>query len=210
MKNKGLLLVISGFSGAGKGTVMKEIMKKYDDYALSISATTRLPREGEVDGREYFFKTVEQFKQMINENKLIEYANYVGNYYGTPKEYVENHLEAGKNVILEIEIQGALNIKKLYPDAVLMFIMPPDAKELENRLRGRGTEDEKTVQARLMRAAEEAEGVEAYDYIVVNDDVTKCAERINDIVICEKSKASNNLDVINNIRRELKDLEGDN
>ena len=210
MKNKGLLLVISGFSGAGKGTVMKEIIKKYDDYALSISATTRLPREGEVDGREYFFKTVEQFKQMINENKLIEYANYVGNYYGTPKEYVENHLEAGKNVILEIEIQGALNIKKLYPDAVLMFIMPPDAKELENRLRGRGTEDEKTVHARLMRAAEEAEGVEAYDYIVVNDDVTKCAERINDIVICEKSKASNNLDVINNIRRELKDLEGDN
>ena len=210
MKNKGLLLVISGFSGAGKGTVMKEIMKKYDDYALSISATTRLPREGEVDGREYFFKTVEQFKQMINEDKLIEYANYVGNYYGTPKEYVENHLEAGKNVILEIEIQGALNIKKLYPDAVLMFIMPPDAKELENRLRGRGTEDEKTVHARLMRAAEEAEGVEAYDYIVVNDDVTKCAERINDIVICEKSKASNNLDVINNIRRELKDLEGDN
>ena len=210
MKNKGLLLVISGFSGAGKGTVMKEIMKKYDDYALSISATTRLPREGEVDGREYFFKTVEQFKQMINENKLIEYANYVGNYYGTPKEYVENHLEAGKNVILEIEIQGALNIKKLYPDAVLMFIIPPDAKELENRLRGRGTEDEKTVHARLMRAAEEAEGVEAYDYIVVNDDVTKCAERINDIVICEKSKASNNLDVINNIRRELKDLEGDN
>lgn len=210
MKNKGLLLVISGFSGAGKGTVMKEIMKKYDDYTLSISATTRLPREGEVDGREYFFKTVEQFKQMINENKLIEYANYVGNYYGTPKEYVENHLEAGKNVILEIEIQGALNIKKLYPDAVLMFIMPPDAKELENRLRGRGTEDEKTVHARLMRAAEEAEGVEAYDYIVVNDDVTKCAERINDIVICEKSKASNNLDVINNIRRELKDLEGDN
>lgn len=210
MKNKGLLLVISGFSGAGKGTVMKEIMKKYDDYALSISATTRLPREGEVDGREYFFKTVEQFKQMINENKLIEYANYVGNYYGTPKEYVENHLEAGKNVILEIEIQGALNIKKLYPDAVLMFIMPPDAKELENRLRGRGTEDEKTVHARLMRAAEEAEGVEAYDYIVVNDDVTKCAERINDIVICEKSKASNNLDVINNIRRELNDLEGDN
>lgn len=210
MKNKGLLLVISGFSGAGKGTVMKEIMKKYDDYALSISATTRLPREGEVDGREYFFKTVEQFKQMINENKLIEYANYVGNYYGTPKEYVENHLEAGKNVILEIEIQGALNIKKLYPDAVLMFIMPPDAKELENRLRGRGTEDERTVHARLMRAAEEAEGVEAYDYIVVNDDVTKCAERINDIVICEKSKASNNLDVINNIRRELKDLEGDN
>lgn len=210
MKNKGLLLVISGFSGAGKGTVMKEIMKKYDDYALSISATTRLPREGEVDGREYFFKTVEQFKQMINENKLIEYANYVGNYYGTPKEYVENHLQAGKNVILEIEIQGALNIKKLYPDAVLMFIMPPDAKELENRLRGRGTEDEKTVHARLMRAAEEAEGVEAYDYIVVNDDVTKCAERINDIVICEKSKASNNLDVINNIRRELKDLEGDN
>lgn len=210
MKNKGLLLVISGFSGAGKGTVMKEIMKKYDDYALSVSATTRSPREGEVDGREYFFKTVEQFKQMINENKLIEYANYVGNYYGTPKEYVESHLEAGKNVILEIEIQGALNIKKLYPDAVLMFIMPPDAKELESRLRGRGTEDEKTVHARLMRATEEAEGVEAYDYIVINDDVTKCAERINNIVICEKSKASNNLDVINNIRRELKDLEGDN
>mgnify|MGYP000062008832 CR=1 FL=1 len=210
MNKRGLLLVVSGFSGAGKGTVMKKLMEMYDDYALSISATTRLPRSGEVDGREYFFKTVEQFKQMIDEDKLIEYAQYVGNYYGTPKEYVESQLEAGKNVILEIEIQGALNIKKIYPEAVLMFIMPPNVQELEERLKGRGTEDEATVKARLMRACEEAKGVESYNYIVINDSIKKCVERINNIVISEKSKASNNLDLINNIRRELKSLEGEN
>ena len=128
MKEKGLLLVISGFSGAGKGTVVKRLLELHNDYALSISATTRSPREGEQNGREYFFKSTEEFESMIDNSELIEYAKYVSNYYGTPKAYVEEQLEAGKNVILEIEIQGALNIKKMYPDAVLLFIMPPSAE----------------------------------------------------------------------------------
>ena len=158
--SKGLLLVISGFSGAGKGTVMKRLLELHDEYSLSISATTRKPREGEADGREYFFKTVEEFEKMIAEDALIEHAQYVGNYYGTPKAYVEEQLDKGNNVILEIEIQGAMNIKRMFPDAVLMFITPPSAAELEKSLRGRGTEDEATIKARLSRAAEEAEGVE--------------------------------------------------
>ena len=156
MKEKGLLLVISGVSGAGKGTVVKRLLELHNDYALSISATTRSPREGEQNGREYFFKSTEEFESMIDNSELIEYAKYVSNYYGTPKAYVEEQLEAGKNVILEIEIQGALNIKKMYPDAVLLFIMPPSAEELERRLVGRGTEDEATIKARLQRASDEA------------------------------------------------------
>ena len=204
MNNKGLLIVLSGFSGAGKGTVVKRMMELHDEYALSISATTRSPREGEQDGREYFFKTVEEFKQMIQNQELIEYAQYVSNYYGTPKAYVQNQLEAGKNVILEIEIQGALKIKEMFPETVLMFIIPPTAKELENRLRGRGTEDDATVRARLKRAIEESQGVEDYDYIVMNDEVDCCVERIHNIVTAEKCKASNNYQTINNIREELK------
>lgn len=202
--SKGLLLVISGFSGAGKGTVMKRLLELHDEYSLSISATTRKPREGEADGREYFFKTVEEFEKMIAEDALIEHAQYVGNYYGTPKAYVEEQLDKGNNVILEIEIQGAMNIKRMFPDAVLMFITPPSAAELEKRLRGRRTEDEATIKARLSRAAEEAEGVEDYDYIVINDEVDLCVGRIHDIVLSEKMKAKYNLGLINNIKEELK------
>ena len=183
--SKGLLLVISGFSGAGKGTVMKRLLELHDEYSLSISATT-------------------EFEKMIAEDALIEHAQYVGNYYGTPKAYVEEQLDKGNNVILEIEIQGAMNIKRMFPDAVLMFITPPSAAELENRLRGRGTEDEATIKARLSRAAEEAEGVEDYDYIVINDEVDLCVGRIHDIVLSEKMKAKYNLGLINNIKEELK------
>ena len=191
--SKGLLLVISGFSGAGKGTVMKRLLELHDEYSLSISATTRKPREGEADGREYFFKTVEEFEKMIAEDALIEHAQYVGNYYGTPKAYVEEQLDKGNNVILEIEIQGAMNIKRMFPDAVLMFITPPSAAELEA-----------TIKARLSRATEEAEGVEDYDYIVINDEVDLCVGRIHDIVLSEKMKAKYNLGLINNIKEELK------
>ena len=205
MKDKGLLLVISGFSGAGKGTVVKRLLELHNnDYALSISATTRSPREGELNGREYFFKTKEEFEKMIEDSELIEYARYVDNYYGTPKAYVEEQLKAGKNVILEIEIQGALNIKKMFPDSVLLFIMPPSAKELERRLVGRGTEDEATIRARLSRASEEAQGVENYNYIVINDDVDACVDTIDNIVNSEKKKAVNNIGLINNIKEELK------
>ena len=206
MKEKGLLLVISGFSGAGKGTVVKRLLELHNDYALSISATTRSPREGEQNGREYFFKSTEEFESMIDNSELIEYAKYVSNYYGTPKAYVEEQLEAGKNVILEIEIQGALNIKKMYPDAVLLFIMPPSAEELE-RLVGRGTEDEATIKARLQRASDEAKGVENYNYIVINDKVDDCVEAIHSIVNSEKRKAVNNMSLINNIKEELKAYE---
>lgn len=204
MSKKGLLIVVSGFSGAGKGTAMKRLLQKYDNYALSISATTRSPRLGEENGREYFFKTTEQFEDMISKDQLIEYAKYVNNYYGTPKDYVETQLELGKNVVLEIEIQGALEVKKKFPDTVLMFLMPPSAKELEKRLIRRGTEDIETIRARLSRAVEESQGVENYDYIVVNDDLELCVDNINGIVVSEHNKAINNLNLINNIREELK------
>ncbi|MGN0160671.1 MAG: guanylate kinase [Lachnospiraceae bacterium] len=204
VNQEGLLVVVSGFSGAGKGTAMKRLMEKYSDYALSISATTRKPREGEVNGREYFFKTIEEFKQMIAEDELIEYAQYVENYYGTPRAYVEEQMKAGKSVILEIEIQGALKIKEKFPDAVLLFIVPPSAKVLRERLVGRGTETMEVVEARLQRAAQEAEGVEAYDYVVINDDLETCVDEINEIIHSEKKKVAKNQTLINNIRDELK------
>lgn len=203
MSNNGLLIVVSGFSGAGKGTAMKRLLEKYDSYALSISATTRKPREGEIDGREYFFKSVPEFEQMIADNMLIEHACYVGNYYGTPREYVENQMSKGRNVILEIEIQGALNIKSQYPDAVLLFIVPPDAGTLKDRLIGRGTESMDVIDARLFRAVEEARGVENYDYIVINDDLEKCVDDINAIVSAEKNRTDKNLSLINKIREDL-------
>ncbi len=136
MSKKGVLVVVSGFSGAGKGTLMKALLDQYDNYALSISATTRAPREGETEGREYFFKSREEFLRMIEEDALIEYAQYVGNYYGTPKDYVLGNMDAGKDVILEIEIQGALKVKEKFPEAVLVFVMPPSAGELKRRLIG--------------------------------------------------------------------------
>ena len=139
MNQRGILVVVSGFSGSGKGTLMKALLEKYDNYALSISATTRQPRAGEENGREYFFVTKEQFQEMIREDQLIEYAQYVDNYYGTTKAYVEKQMDAGKDVILEIEIQGALKVKEQFPETLLVFIMPPSAEELKRRLVGRGT-----------------------------------------------------------------------
>lgn len=204
MNKQGLLVVVSGFSGAGKGTAMKRLLEKYNTYALSVSATTRAPREGEQDGREYFFKTVQMFEKMIANDELVEYAQYVANYYGTPKAYVEEQLAAGKNVILEIEIQGALKIKQKFPDAVLLFVVPPSAAVLRERLIGRGTENLDVIEARLKRAAEEAEGVEAYDYIVVNDNLEDCVEDINEIIKSEQKRVAKNLTLINNIKDELK------
>ena len=204
-KQRGILIVFSGFSGSGKGTVMKELMNRYEEYyALSISATTRQPRDGEADGREYFFKTRKEFEKMIEKNELIEYALYVENYYGTPKSYVEEQLEAGKDVILEIEIQGALKIKELFPDTLLMFVTPPDAATLKERLIGRGTEPIDVVNARLSRAFEESLGVEAYDYLIVNDALDVCVEEVHSIIRNEHQKVSRNQEFINRIKEELK------
>ena len=196
MAGSGLLIVISGFSGSGKGTIMKELIARYpEEYALSISATTRGPREGEEDGREYFFKTKEEFLSMIEKGELLEYAQYVENYYGTPKAYVQEQLDAKKNVILEIEVQGALQVKKIYPEGVLIFMVPPNLEELGNRLTKRGTEDKETINKRLRRALEEMELVEEYDYLVINDTVEQATEDMLTIVAAEKMKCSRNKNI---------------
>lgn len=204
-KNRGILVVLSGFSGSGKGTVVKEIMNKYsDEYALSISATTRAPRTGETDGVEYFFKTREEFEAMIANDELVEYATYVGNYYGTPWAYVDKQLSAGKDVILEIEIQGALKVKERFPETVLVFMTPPSAEELKRRLIGRGTETMDVIESRLSRAVEEAEGIENYDYLLVNDKLEDCVEQFHDIITIEKTRVVRNLGFIEDMRNQLK------
>lgn len=200
---KGILIVLSGFSGAGKGTLMKELMKTYDNYALSISMTTRSPRPGEEDGREYFFTTRENFEEKIAQNGLIEYAEYCGNYYGTPREYVEKQLQAGKDVILEIEIQGMRKVKQMFPEMLPLFVTPPSAEELERRLTGRGTETAEVIAKRLQRAAQEAEGVEDYEYLIVNDDLQTCVKEIHSIVQAAKRAPARNVKFINQIREEL-------
>lgn len=210
MKHRGVLTVVSGFSGAGKGTVMKELVSKHD-YKLSISATTRLPREGEVDGREYFFLTRDKFESMIKEDQFIEHAEYVGNYYGTPKQYVEEQLDAGHNVILEIEIQGALHVKETFPDALLLFIVPPSAEILRQRLVGRGTEDEETVNKRMKRAVIESEYMSQYDYLVVNDKLEDCVEAVHNIIVAENSKMKYNEKFVCAMKAQLEAIQkGDN
>jgi guanylate kinase len=176
---------------------------KSDNYALSVSATTRDPRQGEVEGESYFFKTKEQFEEMIKADALVEYACYVGNYYGTPKAFVEEKMAEGKDVLLEIEIQGALKIKEKYPDAVLIFITTKDAKTLKERLTGRGTETEEVINQRLARAAEEAEGVEAYDYIVINDILEDCVKTVDRIIKSEHNRTSEKISIIQDIRMNL-------
>ena len=205
MKEKGILIVVSGFSGAGKGTIMKELLKKYEEtYALSVSATTRTPRPGEQEGREYFFRSVEEFEKMIAKEELIEYAKYVDNYYGTPRAYVEEQLEAGKDVILEIEIQGALKVKEKFPETLLLFVTPPSAEELKRRLVKRGTETMEVIASRMERAREEAEGMEQYDYLIVNDVLQDCVEEVHQIIQGEHRRSFRNRDFIEKMRKELK------
>jgi guanylate kinase len=200
----GILTVISGFSGSGKGTIMKRLMEKYPrHYALSISATTRAPREGETEGREYFFKTVEQFEAMIAADELLEYAKYVNNYYGTPKDYVQEQLQKGRDVILEIEIQGALKIKEKFPDTVLLFVTAPSFETLRQRLTGRGTEEPAVVHERLCRAAQESEGMEFYDYLIVNDELEACVDQVHCILQNEHARILRNQPFIHEIKSEL-------
>ena len=204
MEKKGILIVISGFSGAGKGTLVKALIKMYHNYALSVSMTTRKPREGERDGVEYFFTDTEGFEETIRQGGLIEYAQYCGNYYGTPKDYVERQLQAGNNVILEIEIQGALKIKEKFPESLLIFVTPPGAEELKRRLVSRGTESEEVIAKRLARASEESEGIEAYDYIVVNDDLGTCVEEVHQLVEASRRAPVRREAFIEEIRNQLK------
>ena len=207
MDQQGILAVVSGFSGAGKGTLMKELLKRYDNYALSVSATTRQPREGEKAGEDYFFVSREYFQQMIEDGRLVEYAQYVNHYYGTPRDYVEKKMAEGKDVILEIEIQGALKVKKRFPDALLIFVTPPSAGELRRRLVGRGTETIEVINARLRRAAEEASGMEAYDYLLINDEIDKCVEQMHQLITLQHSKTCYHLDFLSRMREELYHLD---
>ena len=202
--SKGILTVISGFSGSGKGTIMKALLERYHNYALSVSATTRSPREGEVDGREYFFKTKEEFEQMIAQNQFIEYAQYVDHYYGTPREYVERCLEEGRDVILEIEVQGARKVKEMIPEAILVFVTPPSAEELKKRLIGRGTETMEVIESRLSRANAEAAVMGDYDYILVNDDLDVCVEAFHALIQSERCKMERNQEFQQQIQEELK------
>lgn len=197
MKREGMLVIISGPSGSGKGTVVKELVQK-ENFALSVSATTRTPRTGEKEGVHYYFYDKETFEKMKNQNELLEWAEFCGNYYGTPKKYVEQKMTEGKNVILEIEVQGALQIKKLYSDCILVFLVPPDIKELEKRLTQRGTEDKQTINRRMNRAIEEMEFVPQYDYIVINDTVEAATEAICAIVKAESMKSSRNINIKQN------------
>lgn len=203
MNKKGILIILSGFSGVGKGTVVRRLLSDYDNYALSISATTRKPREGEEDGVSYFFKSKEEFEQMIKEDSFIEHARYVENYYGTPKAYVQEQLDAGKDVILEIEIQGALKVKEKYPDALMLFLVPPDAQTLKERLVGRGTETADVIHDRLERAAQEAQEMGSYEYIIVNDDLDACVKQVHELIQSAHCKKSHNTAFIKELQQDM-------
>lgn len=205
MNKRGILAIISGFSGAGKGTVVNKLLEK-DNYAVSISATTREPRQGEVDGKNYFFKSRDEFENMIENNQLIEYAEYVGNYYGTPRDYVFKKLEEGYDVILEIEMQGALKVKEKFPETALIFITPPSADELKKRLVGRGTETIEQIDKRMSRAVDECDYMNKYDYIVVNDDLDECVDEIHRLLQSIHNAKENQSELIEKITEELKNF----
>ena len=185
MQEKGKLIVISGPSGAGKSTVVFKAIEGREDVCFSTSVTTRKPRPGEVDGREYFFVDPDRFKEMVENDELLEHAEYVANSYGTPRAYVEEKLEAGVNVLLDIEVQGARQVHEKMPDAVKIFIIPPSLETLEKRLKGRGTDTERAIEARLIRARQEYQEADFYDYLIINDDADKAAKELSAIILAE-------------------------
>ncbi|OON95221.1 MAG: guanylate kinase [Epulopiscium sp. Nele67-Bin005] len=188
MEGNGLKIVLSGPSGSGKGTIVQELIKD-NNYQLSISATTRTARTGEIEGKHYFFKTQDQFQAMIEADDLLEYAEFCGNYYGTPKDFINSTIENGQDIILEIEVQGALQIKKKYPEAIFIFIMPPTFEELRTRLNGRSTDSIATIEQRLLRAREELALYNAYDYIIINDKLEDAVNEVKLITQAEKLKS---------------------
>ena len=199
MFREGLLVVVSGPSGTGKGTILEITKEKTDNVKFSISATTRLPRQGEVDGKNYFFKSVDEFNKMIEDDQLIEWVKYCDNYYGTPKQYVDECIKKGYDVILEIEVEGALNIKKKYPECVSIFILPPSFAELRKRIEGRGTEKSEIIEMRMEKAKSEMQLVDSYDYVIVNDNIQEAVEQLRSILKAEKLKIKRNKDILNEI-----------
>ena len=204
---KGKLLVLSGLSAAGKGTIVNEILRRFDNYAISISATTRDKRANEVEGKDYFFVNKDRFNEMIKNNELLEYANYVGNFYGTPRKYVEDKLESGINVILEIEMQGALQVKKIYDEAVLVFIIPKDAKTQRERLVSRGRDNKEQIEERIKQAVIDADYAKHYDYIIINDDLEDTVKDIEEIVegVYDKNKNQIGYKTLEKIVRDIKE-----
>lgn len=202
MNKKGLLIVVSGPSGAGKGTICKEILSRRDDIFVSISATTREPRKGEVEGVNYFFKERAEFERMIEEEEFIEYAEVYKNLYGTPKDYVLDKLNDGENCLLEIDIQGALQVKKRYPEGIYIFILPPSMAELKNRIIGRGSETPESLDRRFSSAFEEIEFVNQYDYYIINDEVKKAADVMESIVDAERCKVIEDIEELVSMFKE--------
>lgn len=206
--DKGLVIVLSGFSGAGKGTIMKHLISKYGDlYNLSISATTRNIRPGEEEGREYFFKSREEFDRMVEAGEFLEHATFNGNSYGTLKSYVDNISGQGKDIILEIEVQGALQVKEIYPDALLLFVTAPSGEELKNRLVGRGSEDCENIKQRLSISVRESGLMEKYDYLIINDEIGDAVETVHGIIQAEHYKIGRNKNLIVDIQKDLKDFD---
>ena len=202
MEHKGLLFVVSAPAGCGKDTILEQVLAKCDNVGYSVSATTRAPRPGEVDGVHYHFRTREQFEQMIADNAVLEYTEYCGNYYGTPKKAVEDMLAEGKDVILKIEVEGAMNIRKLFPECCLVFILPPSMQELERRLRKRGTEDEETIQRRTAQARNEIDVAVNYDSFVVNDALEDAVDDLIAVIRAEKCRKERCTHLLNEIKGE--------
>ncbi len=202
MKNKGLLFVVSAPAGCGKDTILEQVLARCENVAYSVSATTRAPRAGEVDGVHYHFRTREQFEQMIADKAVLEYTEYCGNYYGTPRKAVEDMLAEGKDVILKIEVEGAMNIRRLFPEACLVFILPPSMAELERRLRKRGTEDEPTILRRTAQAKNEIDAAVNYDCFVVNDELEIAVDDLIAVIRAEKCRRERCLDMLKEIKGE--------
>ena len=201
-KPHGILLVLSGPSGAGKGTICKALLEQHKDMAYSVSCTTRQPRKGEIDGVNYIFKTKDEFETMITNNGFLEHAKVYDNYYGTPKEYVLEQLAAGKDIVLEIDIQGALQVKKNYPDGVFVFIVPPSLDELSKRIYKRGTDSEAVIKKRLSAATSELVYASKYDYIVVNDEVEKATAKVSKILDVERLKVGRTYYIVDEICKQ--------
>ena len=199
MNERGKLIVISGPSGAGKSTVVFQAIEGRNDVCFSTSVTTRKPRPGETDGKEYFFVDLDRFREMVENDELLEHAEYVANSYGTPRAYVEKQLESGLNVLLDIEVQGARQVHEKMPEAVMIFVAPPSLKELERRLRGRGTDTERAIEARLIRAQQEFAEADFYDYLIINDDADKAARELNAIIDASHCRFADRAEKLKNL-----------